>query len=289
MEGISVIIPALNEEHAIGAVIEEIKSNLTKACKEFEIIVVNDGSTDRTGQVAQEKGSKLLKHPISAGYGASINDGLKQAKYNGVVIVDADGTYPIAKIPELISYLGEFDMVVGARTGKNYRGSLLKHPLRKFFKLLCEFVTGVQIPDANSGLRAFKKDVVMKFEDNFCPGFSFTTTITLALHLNGYFVKYLPIEYYKRKGRSNIKMFRDTLRATQIITQAILYYNPIKLFLLLTIVTFSLSMLLLVLSILMQSLSALLFSVSLFTVSFLFFGMGLLADAIVRSKRCFNK
>lgn len=285
MEGVSIVIPALNEEKSIGSVIDEICLTMEGAGREFEILVIDDGSTDSTGEIANGKKVKVIGHPIPAGYGASIQHGIVQAKYNYIVITDADGTYPIKKIPELISPLNEYDMVVGARTGRRYRGSIFKHPLRKIFQLLCEFVTGVKIPDVNSGFRAFKKEAVMKFRENFCPGFSFTTTITLALHLNGYFVKYIPIEYYKRIGKSKIRMFRDTLRATQIITQAILYYNPIKLFLLIMIIMLTCAIISFIIYLPGRSILPLLFTISFFTVSLLFFGMGLLADAIVRGKK----
>lgn len=284
MEGVSIIVPALNEEESIGAVLDDIKEVMENNKVNYEVIVVNDGSKDKTGDIARDKGATVIRHPYSAGYGASIQEGMNLSTFGIIVIIDADGTYPVKKIPELVEYLSEFDMVVGARTGKNYRGSLLKHPLRKFFQLLCEFVTGVRIPDANSGLRAFKKNIVTKFRDNFCPGFSFTTTITLALHINGYFVKYVPIEYYKRSRKSNIRWIRDTLRATQIITQAILYYNPIKLFLLLSIIIFFGFALSLVLYFITKTLFSLLFSISFFVISFLFFGMGFLADAIIHTK-----
>jgi len=285
MEGVSIIIPALNEEKSIGSVIEAVDSCMSKIDRVFEIIVIDDGSIDDTGKIAKMKKAQVIRHPIPAGYGASIRDGIVQAKYDFIVITDADATYPIVKIPELLNYLGDFDMVVGARTGRNYKGSILKHPLRKIFQLLGTFVTGVNIPDINSGLRAFKKRAVMKFSDNFCLGFSFTTTITLAFHLNGYFVKYVPIEYHKRVGKSNIRMLRDTLRATQIITQAILYYNPIKLFLILMIMAFFGSFIFFIAYFVKKSLALLLFSVAFFIVSFLFFGMGLLADAIMKNKK----
>lgn len=235
MTGISVIIPAFNEERAIGEVIDSVSAALKKTGRPSEIIVVDDGSRDRTFEIAKEKGVRLLRHPIQGGYGSCLRDGILNARHENIVIIDGDGSYPAESIPEIVEPLSEFDMVIGARTGSAYRESLLKFPLRYIFQLLCEFVAGTRIPDANSGLRAFKKEAVLKFRRNYCLGFSFTTTITLAYHLNGYFVKYVPIKYHKRVGKSHVRLFRDSLRTTQIMVESILYYNPIKLFLLVSV------------------------------------------------------
>ena len=124
-------------------------------------------------------------------------------------------------------------MIVGARQGQEYRKGLFKRLARVLFQYLAEYATGRSIPDVNSGLRIFKKEVFSRFDDSFCAGFSFTTTLTLVFFINHYFVKYVPVDYLKREGKSKVKHFKDTLRAGQIIVQAILHYNPIKLFLLL--------------------------------------------------------
>ena len=285
MNGVSVIIPALNEEKAIGMVIDQIKESLKKTSRELEIIVVDDGSTDKTSEIAKSKHAHVIRHPIPGGYGLSLRDGIFKAKHNSLVIIDADGSYPAEKIPSFVDALEEFDMVIGARTGSIYKQSLIKYPLRKIFQLLCEFVTGVNIPDVNSGLRAFRKDVVMKFKENYCLGFSFTTTITLAFHLNGHFVKYVPIEYYQRVGKSHVRLFKDTLRATQIITQAILFYNPIKLFLLLTMSFLMIAVIAFGFYFVNPTEFALMLGQSFMIVGFLFFGIGLLADTIRQTRK----
>lgn len=225
---LSVIIPAFNEEEAIGEVIDALLDLFKKTRIEGEIVVVDDGSTDRTPEIAQSRGITLIRHPQNAGYGLSLRDGILQARYNHICITDADGTYPIHAIPDLARHIDAFDMVVGARQGKHYRGSLFKNPARLVFHALVQFATGTRIPDANSGLRIFKRDRVLPFLNTLCHGFSFTTTITLGMLSRGYFVKYVPIEYYKRKGRSKVRIFKDSLRTAQIIIQALMYYNPIK-------------------------------------------------------------
>lgn len=286
VKNVSVVIPALNEEKTIEKVISDIESVLLKGDIEFEIIVVDDGSVDNTHKIAKKKKVEIIRHPVSGGYGLSLRDGINKSQYDNIVIIDGDGTYPVNKIPELLSGLSEYDMVVGARKGKFYKESLLKNSSRILLQLICEFVTGRRIPDVNSGLRAFKKDVVLKFKENFCLGFSFTTTITLAFHLNGYFIKYVPIDYYARAGhRGHIKIFRDSLRTAQIITQGILYYNPIKLFILLALAAFiGAAGALAFYSLNGSMLFLIIGSIFLFS-SFLYFGMGLIAEEIRNIKR----
>ena len=278
MHGVSVVIPALNEEKSLEGVIKELKEGLKKSGLSFEIIVVDDGSTDQTSKIAQDNGARVLSHPQPGGYGLSLRDGILSAKYDWIAIIDADQTYPANRVGELVGYLDKYDMVVGARTGAFFRESLVKYPMRQVFHFLCEFVTGIKIPDVNSGFRAFKKDAVLKYKENFCLGFSFTTTITLAFHLNGHFVKYVPVAYQKRKGKSHVRLLQDTLRTAQIITQAILYYNPIKLFLLLFIATFVTALLCFGFYTINNSTLLLIIGQSFFIIAFVYLGMGFIAD-----------
>ena len=229
---LSIIIPAYNEEDSISSVINDIRDSLSIP---HEIIVIDDGSTDRTGEIAASTGVKVIKHPCNAGYGRSLKDGMEVAKYDLIAITDADRSYPVREISNLFRFIEEgYDMVVGARKGRIYEGSLFKMIVRKIFHLLSEYAVGRKIEDINSGLRVFKKDLVIKFWNTLGEGFSFTTTITLAMMLNGYYVKYVSIDYYDRKGKSKIRYFRDALRSAQIVVESILYYNPIKIFILLS-------------------------------------------------------
>jgi glycosyltransferase involved in cell wall biosynthesis len=236
----SVIVPALNEEAGIAAVLDRLQA-LTPAP---EIIVVDDGSADRTGDIARTKGVTVIRHPAQGGYGRSLKDGIRAAQNDIVVITDADGTYPIERILQLVALVENgFDMAVGARQGKHYRGSFLKMPARIVFKWLVEFATGRRIPDINSGLRAFRKSGALPFERDLCNGFSFTTTITLIYCLTGKFLAYIPIEYAARTGRSKVRIIHDSLRTMQYITEVIATYNPLKLFVLLSGFLFLLSFL----------------------------------------------
>lgn len=231
MSPISVIIPAYNEANGIAGVVGHVKSFMADQKIEHEIIVVNDCSTDNTANEAKSPGVTVISHPINRGYGASLTTGLKKARYDHVLIMDADESYPVDDIEKLLPYMNDFDMVVGARQGKHYHGSLIKRLSRAAFYVLLGYVTGEKVPDANSGLRIFKKDVVMQFEDDFCSGFSFTTTITIILLSNKNLIKFVPIDYMSRTGKSKVRHLRDTARTVQILLHTIAYYNPVKAFL----------------------------------------------------------
>jgi glycosyltransferase involved in cell wall biosynthesis len=175
----------------------------------------------------------VVRHPHNLGYGRSIKDGIAAAANDTLVIADADGTYPLDRIPSMLEeYRKGFDMVVGARHGRHYRDSLLKFPLRLFLKWLVEFATGRDVPDVNSGLRVFSKATVQPSLRLLSDSFSFTTSLTLCYMMTGRFVAYVPIPYHPRVGTSKVRLVRDSLRTLQYIVQALVYFNPVKAFLL---------------------------------------------------------
>ena len=229
----SIIIPVFNEEGAILDAIAGVKQSLI-GWNCFEIIVVNDGSTDNTRKllVEAELDIRLINHDHNMGYGAALKTGIKNAKAEIIVITDADGTYPNDRIPELVRAFEEsnHDMVVGARTAKNVSISLIRKPAKWFLKKLANYLSGFNIPDLNSGLRVMKKEVVQKFTYLLPDGFSFTTTITLAMLSYGYSVKYIPIDYHKRNGKSKIRPVRDTINFIQLIIRTVLYFDPLRIF-----------------------------------------------------------
>jgi len=232
---ISVIVPVYNEEDMVADTIKAIHDEL-EGFIEHQIVVVNDGSTDRTFEIINNiniKNLSIVNHIENLGYGKSLLDGIVSSKYNCIAIIDGDGSYKPEDIKSLYKYHPQYDMVVGARRGKEYEKGALKRPARKLFNWLAKYATGRKIPDVNSGLRVMKKDIILRYQDSLCSGFSFTTTITLILFLNQYFIKYVPIDYLKRGGSSKVNHYHDTLSAGQIIVEAILHYNPLKLFLLL--------------------------------------------------------
>ncbi|MEQ1826848.1 MAG: glycosyltransferase family 2 protein [Pirellula sp.] len=230
---ISLIIPAYNEEASIGKVIADAKSVLSRHGHVHEIIVVVDGATDNTASVAAAAGAKIVRHALNFGYGRSLKSGILAADHNLVAIADADSTYPLERLPDLIRASKDVDMVVGARTGVLYHGSFWKRIGRIVFRALSEFSAGQRIPDINSGMRVFRRSQILPFFPIISAGFSFTTTSTLAYLLNDLSIRYIPIEYNAREGRSKVRHFRDSIRALQIILEAILRCNPIKAFILL--------------------------------------------------------
>lgn len=228
---ISVVIPAFNEAGAIRRTIDEVRAAL--AGTPHEIIVVEDGGSDATGEQAAAAGATVIRHPHNLGYGASLKTGIRAAQHDTIIITDADGTYPNGDIPRLLAeYQRGFNMIVGARSGDHYRESAVKAPLRVLLKWLVEFTTGRRIPDVNSGLRVFSRTDALPLLDNLSNTFSFTTSITLAYMMTAKFVGYVPIGYHSRVGQTKVRLLRDSLRTLQFIVQAILQYNPLKLFLL---------------------------------------------------------
>ena len=223
---VTIIIPAHNEEEGISDVITQLK----ELSGNYEILVVDDGSTDDTHKLASETGVKVIRHPYNKGYGAALKTGIRNAKTDIVLFMDADGQHKPSDIEKLIPYIGEYDMVVGARTKKS-KISLLRRPGKKILSVTANFLAGMKIPDLNSGFRALKKNVAMEFMPILPNSFSFSTTITLALVNSGYSVKYISIEALERVGTSKIKPFRDGFRFIILIIRTVVLFNPLKVFL----------------------------------------------------------
>jgi polyisoprenyl-phosphate glycosyltransferase len=234
--GISLIVPAFNEEGAIAETLEAAKRVAGTIGEPIEILVVDDGSSDRTASLAEASGVRVIRHPMNCGYGRSLLTGIDAATHDLVAIADADGTYPFEQFPALLEFYRKgFDMAVGARRGEHFHGSLGKRLLRAIFRMLAEYTCGRNIPDINSGFRIFKRGPVLARRSSLATGFSFTTTITLLFMLNNYLVGYFPVDYKKRVGNSKVRLLRDSFRSTQIIITAIAQFNPLKLYLLLFI------------------------------------------------------
>ncbi len=232
MEMISIIIPMYNEEAAIGDDLDTIIQTMSGSDVPWEIIVVDDGSTDASAEIVrQREGVRLIQHPYNRGTGAARTTGLHHAKGDVIVMTDGDGTYPNHDIPGLLAYIGDYDMVIGAR--KTERGSLkwLRSPAKHFIRLLASYLTGAKIPDVNSGLRVFKKGVAERFLDILPTTHSWVGTQTVAFLSEGYAVKFVPIDYYKRKGKSSFHPITDTYNYLSLVVRTIMYFNPLKVFL----------------------------------------------------------
>ncbi|SMH31408.1 MULTISPECIES: glycosyltransferase family 2 protein [Cyanophyceae] len=231
--GVSIIIPVYNEEGAIAETLEQLKTIFSQVEQVYEIIVVDDGSIDNTAKILEEQpGIRLLKHPINRGYGAALKTGIIHAQYDLIAITDADGTYPNERLLDLISLgmSGRFDMVVGSRTGKNVTYSNIRKIPKFFLVGFAEWIAKQKIPDLNSGMRVFRKEIAQEFIHILPDTFSFTTTITLAMLTNNYIVHYEPINYFHRVGKSKIKPVQDTLRFFKLILRTGIYFAPIRIF-----------------------------------------------------------
>ena len=229
--GLSVLIPAFNEEEIIEASIQKVRETMDALAIPYEVVVVNDGSRDRTGELAAATGVTVVSHTVNRGYGASLKSGIRASRHGWVAITDADGTYPIEDLARLIRECGSFDMVVGARTGEHVRIPFLRRPAKWFINKLANYLSGYKIPDLNSGLRIFRREIAERFFHLFPEGFSFTTTITVASLSSGYQVKFLPINYFKRVGSSSISPLRDFIGFTLLVVRLVTYFKPLNVFL----------------------------------------------------------
>lgn len=226
---VAVLIPAFNEEGALAETVAAILKQ-KELVPNLEIIVINDGSTDRTSEVARGLPVTLIEHETNRGYGASLKNGLQRAAAEYILIADADGTYPLEDIPKLLESAPHFEMVVGARTGAVVEVPFMRKPGKWIITRLAEYLSGRTIPDLNSGLRVFRRDVGMRFFSLYPDGFSFTTTITLAMLTNHYRVKFIPINYHKRIGKSSIHPVRDFTNFTILIIRICAYFKPLNVF-----------------------------------------------------------
>jgi len=228
LEPFTVVIPAFNEEAGIQPVIRELQQGL--ADYDFELIVVDDGSEDHTAELAREAGATVLSQPVNRGYGAALKTGIRKASHDNIVIIDADGTYPVEAIPSLVSGLTEYEMVVGARIGANISIPLIRKPAKRVLQWLASYLAGRKIPDLNSGLRAMRRDLVLQHAFLLPSGFSFTTTITLAALCRDHLVDYQKIDYRARVGKSKIRP-HHAFDFLILILRTIVYFNPLKVFL----------------------------------------------------------
>jgi glycosyltransferase involved in cell wall biosynthesis len=242
-KGVSVVIPAFNEEGGVALVVETLLEVLKTSGLPHEVLIVDDGSTDSTAAAAERAGARVLRHRVNRGYGAAIKSGMSAAAYDLICITDADGTYPSEAIPSLVQAISDgADMAVASRTGANVSIPLIRRPAKWVIRKMAEAVAGMAIPDINSGLRVFHRDHARAFLGILPDGFSFTTTITLSLLSNGYEVEYQPIDYGKRVGRSKIRPIRDTLNFVMLILRIALYFAPLKFFLPLSALLFGVAL-----------------------------------------------
>lgn len=231
-EAVSVVVPARNEESGIEAMLAELVASLDLLpSTPWEVIVVDDGSTDGTREAAlalADDRIRVIRHEIGRGYGGALKAGIRRAVHPWILIIDADGTYPPCHVADLLTGRDQTDMVVGARVGSQRRIPWLRRPAKWVLRRLASALSGVEILDLNSGLRVFRRDLAERFLPLLPNGFSFTSTLTLAALSSGADVGYIPIDYRHRTGRSKIRPIRDTLGFLTLIIRTAMYFDPLR-------------------------------------------------------------
>jgi glycosyltransferase involved in cell wall biosynthesis len=230
---VSVVIPAFNEAGAIAGVI----AGLTAAATWHEILVVDDGSTDDTGAIAATAGARVIRHPYTKGNGAAVKTGIRAATGEFLMIIDGDGQHQPADALRLVARLGEYDLVVGARSGETQAG-VMRRAGNSLLNGLASYLTDRPIPDLTSGFRAARREYLLEFLHLLPNGFSTPTTTTLAFIKAGYNVAFEPIEARPRVGTSKIRLARDGAKFLMIILKIVTIFSPLRVFVPLSAGTF---------------------------------------------------
>jgi glycosyltransferase involved in cell wall biosynthesis len=234
---VSVILPAYNEGAVIDRVIQRIIKTFEGSKLSYELLVIDDNSDDNTGWIAQQAGARVITHPYNIGNGASIKTGIRNARGEILIMMDADGQHPPEAIPFLLEKIGAYDMVVGARTSSS-ESVLHRNIANKIYNALATYVSGRKVEDLTSGFRAIKSQVARNFVYLLPNRFSYPTTITLATLRSGRSLAYIPIDAKRRIGKSKIRLLRDGIRFFLIILRIATFYSPLKVFIPVSIFTF---------------------------------------------------
>ena len=276
---ISVIIPVYNEEKIVRNLVSKIRS----LYPDFEIIVINDGSKDDSAVEAQKAGATVYSHPYNIGNGAAIKSGIRMATGDILVLMDGDGQHNPEDIAKLIAYFPEYDMVVGARSSGD-QASLGRALGNKVYNWFASYVAKFSIKDLTSGFRVVKTKVARNFLYLLPNTYSYPTTLTLGTLRSGMSVKYVPIKINKREaGKSNIKMIQDGVRFFMIITRICTLYSPMRVFLPVSFVMFSLGLINYLYTFIMRNRFTNM-SVFLFVTAIIIFMMSLISEQICQMR-----
>ncbi len=228
---VSVVLPVFNESEHLDREVKRIAAALDESGLSYEVIVVDDGSTDDSASIAARlEGVRLIRFGTNRGSGSARKFGTMQARGEVVVWTDVDMTYPNDEIPQLVKALDGCDQVVGARTTEAGTVKYIRAPAKWFIRRLASYLARTEIPDLNSGFRAFRRDVGDQFLYLLPRGFSCVTTITMAFLSNGYSIRYVPIDYQPRSGRSKFHWWKDTQRYLLQVIRMVLMHDPIRFF-----------------------------------------------------------
>lgn len=226
---VSIVVPAFNEGAHVGEQIRKISDAMQDTGWDYEILLVDDGSTDGTAEAGISEGVRVLRNRRNRGYGASLKRGIGAAKHPWILIIDADGTYPASSIPDLLERADESEMVVGARITTHRKIPLIRRPAKWFLTWLASYLAKEKLPDLNSGLRLIRRDLVETYRHLLPSGFSFTTTITLAATCDDHEVAYVPIDYLERQGNSKIRP-AHAFEFLLLVLRIIVFFNPLRVF-----------------------------------------------------------
>ena len=228
---VSVVLPAFNEQDSIGAVITSIRYVMNELPLRYEILVVDDCSTDATEDRATQLSARVIRHAMNLGSGAARRTGIREARGEIIVMMDADGTYEPRTIPEMLSFFPQYDQVNGARTSEQGTLRPLRSLAKGFIRYLGMYLSGRYIPDLNTGLKAFKRSIMLQYLWVLPDGFSCVTTMTLAFLTNGHPVKYIPTPYYKRSGgKSKFHPIGDTAMYFSTVVRVATYFRPLRVY-----------------------------------------------------------
>ncbi len=232
---ISVIIPAYNEETGIQSTLESLVAG--KYHEKYEIIVVDDGSDDRTKEICESFPIRVVSHTVNKGYGAALKTGIRKATADKVVFMDSDGQHNPKYLDQLVEMLEEYEMVIGCRTEDSFQVSNRKAG-KKLIRIIGEFLVEQKLPDYNSGFRGFDKDLIREMLHFMPNGFSFSTTSTLGFMKEGYNIGTFPIVVEERVGRkSSVKFVKDGAKTLMLLLRIIMLFNPLKIFLPASLIT----------------------------------------------------
>lgn len=228
---VSVVLPARDEAQGIGAVLEGLRAALDAARVSHEVVVVDDGSSDGTGEIARRAGARVLRHPHAMGNGAAVKAGIRAARGEVVALLDADGQHDPADIPRMLDLLGEeWAMVVGARTG-GFGGGPHRAIANRVYAALASHVSGTRIPDLTSGFRVVRRAAARRFLYMLPNTFSYPSTLTLAFLRSGLPVAFHPVKAARRSGKSKLRVFQDGARFFLIILRVATAFSPLRVFL----------------------------------------------------------
>ena len=234
---ISVVIPALDEEQAIGPVVTEALAQEGVV----EVVVVDDGSRDATAELAREAGARVVSHPYSIGNGAAVKTGARAATGDAIVFLDGDGQHPPADIPKLVDGLATHDLVVGARAPDTH-ASLKRRLGNEVYNRFASYVAKFPIQDLTCGFRAIRRELLLGYLYLLPNGFSYPSTLTLAVLRTGRSVTYVPIRARERSGKSKIHLLKDGTRFFLIIVRIATVYSPLRVFLPVALTTYLLGL-----------------------------------------------